>query len=155
MTVDIRRNTLRLTSARAWCGDRSGRNPYEFGQKSASKMGRLHDLLQCPLHHAIADTRYLQRSNFAVVLWNVDPTVRLRSYPPEGRRSLSSAKNRQPADLNSLKRLAINPRGTAVSLGNAIRLLQGVDFRHMAENPPEAVRRIRLRLLVYAPSQFL
>jgi hypothetical protein len=36
MTVDMRRSTLRLTAASAPCGDRFGRNPYEFEQKSAS-----------------------------------------------------------------------------------------------------------------------
>jgi len=70
------------------------------------------------LHHAIADAGDLERAEFAVSFWDIYPAVRLGFVPacyqffPHACEKLG-----QPCSLDVLKRLAINTRGSAVSLG--------------------------------------
>ena len=50
---------------------------------------------------------------------------------------------------------AFNAGGAVIAFGDAVRLSQGFDLRHVYEYPPEAMRCLRLRLSIYLSSQFL
>ena len=66
-----------------------------------------------------------------------------------------SEKAPAPSCLDGLKRLAIDTGSTAIAFGDAVRFMQGFKLRHVDEEPPEAMRRFRLRLAVYPSSQLL
>src|ERR1019366_5768789 len=114
------------------------------------------DQLHCALHHAVADTRNLQRSEFAFSLRDLHPAVRHGFVPacdevfPHRRK-----KRRPPRGLDVLEFLAIDPGGTTVALGYTVGLFEGLDLRDVHEKPPEAMRLIRLRLSINPPPQFL
>src|SRR5277367_1648854 len=114
------------------------------------------DQLQCSLHHAVADTGNLQRSDFAVALRDFHPAVRqglvsaCEKVIPHGLK-----KRGQPRGLDVLEALAIGARGTAVSFGDSVGLLKGLDLRDVHEQTPETMGRCRLRLSINPPSQFL
>ena len=117
---------------------------------------RFEDQLQCPLHHAIADTRDLERSDFPVLFRYLDPPVRLGlisacyQIVPDRFQEVGHT-----GGFDVLKTLAINPRCTPISLGNTLRFLKGLPLRYMYEEPPETMRLIRLRLSIDASSQIL
>jgi hypothetical protein len=108
------------------------------------------------LHHAVADTRDLERSDFSVLFWYFDPPVRLRFISA----CYQIVPNRvqevgHTSGIDVLKTLAVDARCAPISLGNTLRFLKGVPLRHMHEEPPETMRLIRLRLSIDASSQIL
>src|SRR5450432_2154408 len=114
------------------------------------------DQLHCALHHAVADARNLKRSDFAISLRDLHPAVRhglvsaCDEVLPHGRK-----KRRPPRRLEVRELLAIDPGGTAVALRYPVSLFEGLDLRDVHEEPPEAMRLIRLRLSINPPPQFL
>src|ERR1700692_110152 len=114
------------------------------------------DQLHCALHHAVADAWNLKRSDFAISLRDLYSAVRHGFVPvcdegfPHRRK-----KRRPPRGLDVREFLAIDPSGTAVALCYTVGLFEGLDLRHVHEEPPEAMRFVRLRLSIYPPPQFL
>src|SRR3954471_21749250 len=114
------------------------------------------DQLQCTLHHAVADTRNLKRSNFALPLRNLHPAVRPGLIPAcEEVFPYAPKEVGESVSLDIRKTLPIDARSTPVSLGDTISLLQGLDFRNVHEQTPEAMRLVRLRLSIDPPPQLL
>src|SRR5439155_16969013 len=110
----------------------------------------------CPLHHAVADTRDLKRSEFAIALRDLHRAVRHGLVPACDKVFSHRRKKRSPSrGFNVRETLAVDARGTAVSLRDTIGLLKGLDVRNMHEQTPEAMRLFRLRLSIDPPSQFL
>src|ERR1017187_1236822 len=114
------------------------------------------DQLHCPLHHAVADAGNLKCSDFAISLRDFYPPVRHGFVPvcdevfPHRRK-----KRRPPRRLDVREFLPIDPSGTAVALRDTVGLFEGLDLRDVHEEPPEAMRLVRLRLSIYPPPQFL
>src|SRR6266545_1037399 len=114
------------------------------------------DQLHCALHHAVADARNLKRSDFAICLRDFYPAVRHGLIPvcdevfPHRRK-----KRRPPRRLDVREFLAIDPSGAAVALRYTVGLFEGLDLRHVHEEPPEAMRLVRLRLSTNPPPQLL
>src|ERR1700681_2818051 len=112
--------------------------------------------LHCALHHAVADTRNLKRSEFALSLRDLHPAVRPGLIPacdevfPHCRK-----KRRSPRRLDVLEFLAIDPGGTAVALRYTVSLFEGLNFRDVHEQTPETMSLVRLRLSIDPPPQFL
>jgi hypothetical protein len=108
------------------------------------------------LHHAIADTRDLKRSDFPVVFQYFHPAVRLGLVSacyeifPDRFQKAGYARS-----FDGPKILAVDARGALVSLGDTVSLLKGLHLRHVHEDPPEAMRLIRLRLSIDASPQLL
>ena len=57
--------------------------------------------------------------------------------------------------LDGLDRLAIATGSPAVACGDAVRFMARFELRHVHEEPPAALRRVSLRLVVEASSQIL
>src|SRR2546422_4564375 len=114
------------------------------------------DQLQCSLHHAVADTRDLKRSKFSIALRDLHRAVLHGLVPACDKVFSHRRKKRSPSrGFNVRETLAVDARGTAVSLRDTIGLLKGLDVRNMHEQTPEAMRLFRLRLSIDPPSQFL
>ena len=114
------------------------------------------DQFQCALHHAIANTRNLKCSDFAITLRDLHPTVRHGFVPACDKLFPHRRQKRDPPrGLDVPEALAVDARGTAVSFGDPISLLKGLDLRDVHEQTPETMRRFRLRLSINPPSQFL
>src|SRR6266851_3058556 len=117
-----------------------------------SFQGQLHGAL----HYAVADARNLKRSDFAISLRDLYPAVRHGLIPvcdevlPHRRK-----KRRPPRRLDVREFLAIDTGGTAVALRNTVSLFEGLDLRHVYEEPPETMRLVRLRLSINPPPQLL
>ena len=90
--------------------------------------------LQCPLHHAVADTRNLKRSDFAVVFRYFDRAVLFgfvstcEQLFPNRRQELGN-----PYRFDVREALAIDARRPAVLLGYPVRFLQGLHLRDVHE----------------------
>src|ERR1019366_1642254 len=114
------------------------------------------DQLQCSLPHAVADTRNLQRSDFAVALRDLHPAVRQGFVYACAEVIPHRLKKRgQPRGLDVLEALAVDAGSTAVSFGDPVGLFEGLDLRDVHEQTPETMYRFRLRLSIDPPSQFL
>src|SRR4051794_11576394 len=93
---------------------------------------RFQDQLQGALHHAVADTGNLKRSNFAIPLRDLHPAVRPRLIPAcKEVFPYSPQEVGESVSLDVRKTLLIDARSTPVSLGYTISLLEGLDFRDM------------------------
>ena len=68
---------------------------------------------------------------------------------------MSSRKRASPDASIASKLWPSMPRGSTVSFGNPVRFLEGLPLRHLHEEPPEAMRFLRLRLPINASPQFL
>src|ERR1017187_1675171 len=114
------------------------------------------DQLHRALHHAVADARNLKRSDFAISLRDLHPAVRHGLVPvcdevfPYRRK-----KRRPPRRLDVREFLASDSSGTAVALRYTVGLFEGLDLRDVYEEPPEAMRLVRLRLSINPPPQIL
>src|ERR1017187_2324851 len=113
------------------------------------------DQLHRALHHAVADARNLKRSDFAISLRDLPPAVRHGFVPvcdevfPHRRK-----KRRPPRRLDVREFLAIDSSGAAVALRYTVGLFEGLDLRDVYEEPPEAMRLVRLRLSIWALLSF-
>ena len=114
------------------------------------------DQLQCPLRHAAADTRNLERSDVAVALRDLHLAV-WHGFVPACDEALPDRrqKHRPPRGLDVPELLATGPGDAAVSSGDSVSLLKGPGLRDVHEQTPETMRRFRLRLSTDPPSQFL
>jgi hypothetical protein len=134
----MRRSTLRLSAV--W------RPPGSKSVGVAAKIrleDRFQDQLHCALHHTVADARNLKRSEFAVSLRDLHPAVRHGLVPACDEVFPHRCQKRwPPRRLDVLELQAIDPGGTAVVLRDTVGLFEGLDFRDMHEEPPEAMRLV-------------
>src|SRR5665811_2016181 len=111
---------------------------------------------QCPLHHAIAYARNLERSDLSLVLGDVHPAVRMGFVPDCFEVVLYIRKEViQSGGFDGLKCLPVDPGRTTIPLGYTVGLFKGLLLCHMDEDAPEAMCLFRLRLPIYPPSQLL
>src|SRR5665811_689660 len=111
---------------------------------------------QCPLHHAIAYARNLERSDLSLVLGDVHPAVRMGFVPDCFEVVLYIRKEViQSGGFDGLKCLPVDPGRTTIPLGYTVGLFKGLLPCHMDEDAPEAMCLFRLRLPIYPPSQLL
>jgi len=75
-------------------------------------------------------------------------------YLPVMRSSRTAARN-AGRRFDVLELQAIDPGGTAVALRYTVSLFEGLYLRDVHEEPPEAMRLVRLRLSIDPPPQFL
>jgi hypothetical protein len=123
----------------------------KFASKTASRIS-----FNAPLHHAVADTRNLKCSDFAVALRDLHPAVRHGFVPACDKIFPHRCEKRgQPRGLDVLEALAVDAGATAVPFSDPISLIKGLDLRDVHEQTPETMRRFRLRLSINPPSQFL
>jgi hypothetical protein len=110
------------------------------------------DQLQRALHDTVADTRNLKRSDFAIALRYIHPTI--------GHGFVPACDEVFPYDLKSggspglfyvCKCLAIDAGRASFSFSRAVSLFEGLDLRNMHDETPEAMRFVRLRLPIYPP----
>jgi len=108
------------------------------------------------LHYAIANARNLKRPDFAVPLRDILPAIRFGFVSiryqvfPYGRK-----KGGSPLSLDVLETLAIDAWGASILFGITVGLFEGLRLCNMHEEPPEAMRRFRLRLSINPSSQIL
>jgi len=82
----------------------------------------------------------------AIAFRDVNPTIRWRLIAAADKLLLELSEEPPAAfPLDGLKRLTIDTGSTAVASGNTVRFVEGFHLRHVDKQPPETMRRFRLR----------
>src|SRR3989304_3400124 len=117
---------------------------------------RLKDYLEGTLDHSVPDARNLERSCFAVTLWNFYRTRRSGLVRPCKKLFSNLAKKLIDShNFDGLKSLTINTWSPIVPFCNSIGFLQGFHPCDVHKDSPKTMSLIRLRLQIYLLLQFL